>query len=278
MHTTDLFHFFFRLKWPNGFRCPQCDHSQAYVIRSRSRSLPLFQCRACRHQTSLTAGTVLEGSRTPLHKWYTAIQAMARPGGINAIQLMKLIQVTYKPAWSMLRKLRQAIHDRDAKTLLSGTVNLGIAFYGKPYHHPFVRHPKETPVIVGIAYRENKTPGYLKMKPVDLCHMDGKKLLVTGEMEFLRNHVEESSRQRVASYFRTLRMPEMRFWFELVKEGINRTYRGIGRKYLEYYFDEFCWRYSPNNREEPLVEQLAGIAMRPERVWKGWQLRLVAAA
>ncbi len=52
-------------RWPEGYRCPRCGHSKAHLVRTRL----LWQCAApgCRHQTSVTAGTVLARSRTPLH-------------------------------------------------------------------------------------------------------------------------------------------------------------------------------------------------------------------
>lgn len=63
--------YFFSLKWPSGFSCPQCGHSHAYI--TNTRRLPLYECLQCHHQTSLIAGTIMSGSRTSLHKWLTAI-------------------------------------------------------------------------------------------------------------------------------------------------------------------------------------------------------------
>src|SRR5690554_457477 len=62
--------FLFCAKWPNGFRCPRCNHQEAYVITTRKQ--PLYECHSCRHQTSLTAGTVMENSRTSMFKWLAA--------------------------------------------------------------------------------------------------------------------------------------------------------------------------------------------------------------
>jgi transposase len=59
----------FRLRWPEGFRCPRCQHDQAYFQRTRN----LYHCRACGYQASLTAGTVFHKTRTPLHKWFWMI-------------------------------------------------------------------------------------------------------------------------------------------------------------------------------------------------------------
>lgn len=54
----------FSVRWPDGFRCPECGHNQYYKIAD------LFQCTACRHQTSLTAGTIFHKTRTPLSVWF----------------------------------------------------------------------------------------------------------------------------------------------------------------------------------------------------------------
>lgn len=102
----------FSYKWPHGFRCPNCRHPHAYVIRTRR--LPLYECGSCRHQTSLTAGTIFEGSRTSLRKWIAAIWLVANPKeGINAVRLRSIIDVTYKTAWAMLHKIRTAISCAD---------------------------------------------------------------------------------------------------------------------------------------------------------------------
>lgn len=97
----------FALKWPHGYRCPNCKHPRAYVIRTRR--LPLYEC-SCHHQTSLTVGTIMEGSRTSLRKWITAMWLVSRSDkGINAVKLSSMIEVTSKTAWAMLHKIRTAI-------------------------------------------------------------------------------------------------------------------------------------------------------------------------
>lgn len=52
-------------RWPDGFVCPRCSHTRAFVITARG----VRQCAGCRYQASLTAGTVLQGSRSPLTTW-----------------------------------------------------------------------------------------------------------------------------------------------------------------------------------------------------------------
>ena len=59
----------FRLRWPEGFKCPRCGHGEAYFHRKRH----LYQCKSCGYQASLTAGTVFHKTRTPLTKWFWLI-------------------------------------------------------------------------------------------------------------------------------------------------------------------------------------------------------------
>ncbi|WII38127.1 IS1595 family transposase [Paenibacillus thiaminolyticus] len=156
-NEAEINSFLFHMKWPSGFVCPRCHHGEAYVIKTRR--LPLYDCRACRHQTSLIAGTIMEGSRTALWKWLTAIWLVSRTDlSFNAVQLRSLIQVTYKTAWSMLHKIRTAISRADTAQALEGEVHGIVAFYGRPFYSPILLHERESPIIVaesGIAESAN---------------------------------------------------------------------------------------------------------------------------
>jgi len=124
MDIRDLSAFFFRRRWPNGFSCPRCGHGLYYLISTRQ--LPLYECRFCRHQTSLTAGTVMNKTRTPLSKWAAAIELLSSTNGVNAKQLASRIDVKHKTAWLMLRKFRQAIEEVEDARKLAGTVHTGL--------------------------------------------------------------------------------------------------------------------------------------------------------
>ena len=58
-------------RWPEGFRCPRCDRAEHYIVGHGARRL--FQCQGCRHQTSLTAGSLMEHTKLPLRLWFLAI-------------------------------------------------------------------------------------------------------------------------------------------------------------------------------------------------------------
>ena len=80
----------FQMKWPEGFFCPRCGNKAAYHIESRG----LYQCLGCRHQTSLTAGTVMHRTRTPLVKWFWAIYLVSSDKrGHSALALSRKLDI-----------------------------------------------------------------------------------------------------------------------------------------------------------------------------------------
>jgi transposase-like protein len=65
--------YLYEKRWPNGFVCPKCGHTEHFDIKSRHK----YQCKKCTHQTTVTAGTVMEKTRTPLTKWFLAMYLVA---------------------------------------------------------------------------------------------------------------------------------------------------------------------------------------------------------
>src|SRR3974390_187761 len=120
----------FRLRWPEGFRCPRCQHGEAYVHRTRH----LYHCKACGYQASLTAGTVFHKTRTPLSKWFWMIWLMGRQkSGISMLSLQRLLEIkTYKTVWTMGHKIRQALAARDANYQLAGFIEMDQTCSGAP--------------------------------------------------------------------------------------------------------------------------------------------------
>jgi transposase-like protein len=84
-------------RWPDGFRCPRCGSATHGVIQGERAKR--FQCKACRHQTSLTAGTVMEATKLPLTTWFLAIYLPSQAKtGLSAMALMRQLGVRYPTA------------------------------------------------------------------------------------------------------------------------------------------------------------------------------------
>ncbi|MGI8681564.1 MAG: transposase, partial [Mycobacteriales bacterium] len=103
-------------RWSEGFRCPRCASSNAVMLEKRL----LWQCSRCRYQVSLTAGTVLHGTRTALHLWFWAAYLMSTgTPGISAVQLQRQLGIKrYETAWMMLHKLRRSMVNPEREALV----------------------------------------------------------------------------------------------------------------------------------------------------------------
>ena len=114
-------------RWPRGFACPRCGHRGSSWIATRR----LEQCRGCRYQASVTAGTVFHRTRLPLRTWFWAIFFVARhKQGISALQLQRDPGLgSYQTAWTMLHKLRSALRPRPSHRL-RGVVEVDEAYVG----------------------------------------------------------------------------------------------------------------------------------------------------
>ena len=92
----------------DGFRCPRCDARHAWFLPSRR----LDECSQCHLQVSLTAGTVMHGSRKPLRLWFLAMYLLTQTkNGVSALELSRQLGLSYNSAWRMKQKLMQAMKE-----------------------------------------------------------------------------------------------------------------------------------------------------------------------
>ncbi len=119
----------FHLKWPEGFKCPKCGFSHCTIVGGRR--LPVYQCPACRHQTSATAGTIMANTKLSLVKWFLALYFVStNKDGISEMALAKYISVTLKTAWALLHKIRSAMGERENTYHLNSSIEMDEAFFG----------------------------------------------------------------------------------------------------------------------------------------------------
>ncbi len=117
----------FAARWPQGFKCPLCGYAKHCRLHTRK----VLQCVRCKHQTSLTAGTLFEHTKLPLRTWYLALYLVTQSkNGISAMELKRQLGVSYNTAWLLKHKLMQAMRERDDSQPLLGTVELDDAYLG----------------------------------------------------------------------------------------------------------------------------------------------------
>ena len=114
-------------RWPDGFVCPRCGGRRHSVIKTRA----LYQCTACRRQTSLTAGTIFTATKLALRSWFRALYHLTQSKqGISSLELGRRLGVTQTTAWTVKHKLKQVMMERDAKKRLIGRLEMDDAYLG----------------------------------------------------------------------------------------------------------------------------------------------------
>ena len=114
-------------RWPDGFVCPGCGGRTYSLVNTRG----LYQCTACRRQTSPIAGTIFASTQLPLRTWFRAMYHMTQTKqGISSIERGRRLGVTQTTAWKVKHKLKQVMMERDASKQLTGRVEMDDAYLG----------------------------------------------------------------------------------------------------------------------------------------------------
>jgi hypothetical protein len=131
--------FLKQLRWPHGFMCPNCSHDDGYFLTCR----PLIQCVLCRHQTSVTAGTLFHKTHLPLRIWfYMIFQVSSDKGGASSSRLASELNLPQKTVWNILHKIRHAMGRRDETISLAGFIEMDEAIIGPHARRPTGTRPK----------------------------------------------------------------------------------------------------------------------------------------
>jgi ribosomal protein L37AE/L43A len=150
-------------RWPNGFRCPRCATAEHYVVGHGARKL--FQCLACRHQTSLTAGSVMEHTKLPLRIWFQAIYFISQDKtGLSSLALKRHLGTSYRTAWLVHHKLMAAMADADRELPLQGDVQIDDAYLGG--ERPGVGGrgaANKVPIVAAVATNDSGRPQRIKI-------------------------------------------------------------------------------------------------------------------
>ena len=252
--------FLDELRWGEGFECPACGHSERWRMAD-GKSV----CTRCQKQTSITAGTIFEKTRTPLRTWFAAAWLMtAQKHGVSALGLQRVLGLgSYQTAWMMLHRYRRAMV-RPGRSKLSGHVEVDEAFI-RGDRAAEKRKDKEPDDIsetwVGIAVE--MTPDEPAMGRIRLSHIADR----SGESlrPFVRANVARGSTiytdawrgyNGLSGYKRisinlsaspwaaTDVMPAVHRVAALLKRWLLGTHQGGVRDQLQGHLDEFVFRFN----------------------------------
>lgn len=245
------------VRWPDGATCPQCRAEGAYKLTGASTRKGLWKCRKCRRQFTVTVGTIFQGSHIPLNKWLYAIHLMCESKkGISSNQLHNELGVTYKTAWFMTHRIRQAMSN-DGAAILDGVVEADETYIGgKTRGGKRGRGAEKKTPVFALVQREGSVRSF---------HVqDVRKRTLQG---LIATHVAETAHIMTDSFF-SYRGLEKTFashqivdhgkeyvrgiihtnfaesFFSLLKRGILGTFHHVSREHLQRYLHEFSFRWN----------------------------------
>lgn len=250
----DCLRYLASLRWPDGFRCPRCGHNEAWTTKRR-----LYQCRKCRRQTSITAGTIFHDSRKPLSLWFEAMwHITSQKYGANALGLQRVLNLgSYHTVWKWLHRLRRAMvrPDRDK---LYGIVEVDETYIGGKRSGKRGRG-SENKTLVAIAVedkagdQDGKGIGRIRLKRIP--DVSSESLI-----SFIGTHVFSGTRIRTDGWRGYESLKEEGYEHivvghkdlniahlvaSLLKRWLLGTYQGaVKPTQLDYYLDEYTFRFN----------------------------------
>lgn len=267
----------FRLRWPAGFRCPECGHHRHCQLQSR----PLLQCHRCHHQTSLIARTLFEHTKLPLTTWFLAIYLLTQSkSGLSAMALARHLGVSYNTAWLVKHKLMQAMRERDDRTPLSGSVQVDDAFWGGQRRGGKRGRGAagKTPFVAAVACGSDGRPLAMRMTPVKgfrsesidrwaRHHLSADAAVTSDGLRCFRVIGATCEHGSIATGGGPASVEMQEFtWVNTmignVKNAIHGTYHSIRGKHLGRYLGAFAYRFNRRFSLDQMVERLAYVACR----------------
>jgi transposase-like protein len=262
-------------RWPNGFLCPACGSHRAWVLERRH----LWECASCHTQTSVTAGTVMHRTRTPLRQWFWAAYLVAtHHPGISAKQLSRQLGLRYETAWLILQKLRRAMVAPE-RELLRGEVEIDECWIGGVEPEKQGRGPGAK-TLVGVAVEvRGQGSGRLRLAPLadaasptldafvkattaprSIVHTDGWK----GYNGLSKAGFDHRPRSQRAGIGEEPFLPRAHRAISNLKAWMLGTHRGVSKEHLPVYLDEYVFRH--NRRRTPMAafQTLLGLGAAHE--------------
>ena len=256
-----------------GVVCKKCGHKEHYWIKSRWS----YECKACRHRTSLRSGTIMQGSNLSFLIWYKTMFLMTTTKkGFSSKEIQKQLGMKrYEPVWAMVHKLRKAMGNRDARYTLEGMIEMDEGYFtiesselekskGKRGRGAAGKTPvsvmAESVQLEDIETGEKSSQcRYFKAKVLESHHadkvnntvkesFDEKSIVFTDDStsyvdisDYVELHFSEKSSEKLTK--ETLR------WVHITISNAKRNFLGnyhkIKGKYLQMYLNEFCLQAKP---------------------------------
>lgn len=270
------------IRWPNGPICPHCTSPAHYKLKGEAHRPGLYKCKDCEKQYTVTVGTVFERSKIPLSKWLMATYLLcSSKKGISSHQIHRTLGVTYKTAWFMTHRIREAMKDTSGETLggpgSSGVVEADETYFGKNKGSGKGGHFSKKQKVLALVERKGRVRAFHlplitaeTLKPILEGEIDHGATLMTDTASVYRKTTGHFARHEmvdhsIKEYVRgEVSTNTVEGYFGILKRGISGVYQHVSPAHLHRYLNEFSFRYNNRtaleiNDKQRAVNALAGI-------------------
>ncbi len=257
--------------WSDGPFCRHCGNSDPDKIakmQGKSARPGLHYCNECKREFTVTVGTVFERSKVPLTKWWMAAHLMnSGKNGVSAHEIHRTIGVTYKTAWFMMHRLREAMADIAPAPMggRGGQVQADETYYGntskrsKSYRKGLKRKEAVLALVdpakgQARAFHMKLGVGKDAVRKIIVANASRKSTLVSDESKLYTKLGKEFAKHETVVHWageqyvneRGYTTNQVESFFGTFKRGMRGTYIHCGQQHLQRYLNEFQFRY--NNR------------------------------
>ena len=253
------------LHWPNGPVCPKCGETERLKrLEGKSTRPGVIMCNACRKPFTVTVGTIFEDSKIPLNKWLLAFRLMSgSKKGMSAHQLHRSLGITYKSAWFLAHRIREAMDGADGDDPLGGgdqaVVEADETYVGGKARNRAFRQPAAKKAVVALVERGGKARSFhvanvnaKTLRPLIVTNVVRTAHLMTDESPVYtgvgREFKGHSSVNHSASNYVTTggfkHSNTVENFFSIFKRGVIGTYHHMSEAHLGRYCAEFDFRYN----------------------------------
>ena len=257
------------LRWPDGVKCPRDQKNATWLANQE-----VWECNSCHYQFTVRVGTVLQDSKLPLTKWLIAIFLMAESKkGISANQLRRMLGTTYKTAWYLSHRIRDAMQAAEAPRGLTGTVEMDETFIGgKPRNRRSRRERRgyrsnsDKTMVLGAVERGGEIRLQVELRRTNrevLRHFVAKTIddaaprIYTDGASAYGNLSDSDTVHETVNHLKEewvrgdVHTNTIESAWSLFKRSILGSYHHLSVKHLDSYLDEFGWRF--NNRHNDFL-------------------------
>ncbi len=264
-------------RWPAGFVCPACGHGKAWRLKTKANT---YECNGCHRQTSVTAGTVMHGSKLKLSIWFWAAYLMAtHSNGISALQLQNQLGLgSYKTAWLLCSKLRRAMV-APGRAPLAGLVEvdettINCRTKADPPAGGGGRSRQGKLLVAGAIEVVDDRPGRLRLAAIadfsaDSLHAylaanlaPGATAKTDGWAGYPGAPDLTHEPHVVGPMAAHIVLPWVHRVFANLKTWALGVYHGLRRPHLQAYLDEFVFRFNRRRTRHAAFRTLLGIGVK----------------